>query len=237
MIKQAFLAFLLLITIPVIAQEPTTDTPVRTDDGPVKKEYYWFNPHAAVNIPNPMSNKAFRKHMAGVYEVSAGMDILLFRGFFAGAVYEHTTFKITGITGATYFHYQPLMKVNNAGLRVGARSYIGSRNRMIGVASVTVGESWAHFKDIRCKDSTVAVPLTRYTSPYVQPEIGVFFLVESNFAIGATISYTACTKKFDPYEICLDSWKAIGDVGSGSTQYLSFGFGFYYSFLKKKDRP
>lgn len=234
MIKQAFLVFLLLSAFPLVAQEPVDHSPL-ADNGPAKKEYYWFNPHAAVTIPNPMANRAFRKNLAGVYEVSAGMDILLFKGIFAGAVYQNATLKITGITGATYFHYQPLMKINNAGIRVGGRSYVGDKNRMILTGALTLGESWTHYKDIRCKDSTIAVPLTRYSCPYVQPEIGIYFLVESNFAIGATVSYSFYNKKFDPYEICLDSWKAVGKAGSEGTQYLSFGFGFYYSFLKKKE--
>ena len=235
MIKQAFIVFLLLGALPLVAQEPVDNSPPSADNGPVKKEYYWFNPHASVTIPNPMANRGFRKNLAGVYELSAGMDILLFKGIFAGAVYQNATLKITGITGATYFHYQPLLKINNAGIKVGARTYLGEKNRMIFTGSLTVGESWGHYKDIRCKDSTIAVPMTRYTSPYVQPEIGIYFLVESNFAIGATISYTASRKIFNPYEICLDSWKPVGNVGSEGTQYLSFGFGFYYSFLKKKE--
>lgn len=234
MIKQAFLVFLLLGAFPLVAQEPA-DSPPKADSGPVKKEYYWFNPHAAVTIPNPMANKEFRKHLAGVYEVSAGMDILLFKGIFAGAMYQNATLKITGITGATYFHYQPLMKINNAGIRVGGRKYIGEKNRMTFTGSLALGQSWTHYKDIRCKDSTIAVPMTHYACSYIQPEIGVYFLVESNFAIGATISYTSYSKKFDPYEICLESWKPVGNVGNETTQCLSFGFGFYYSFLKKKE--
>lgn len=235
MIKQAFLVFLLLGAFPLVAQEPAVDNSPARAEGPVKKEYYWFNPHASVTIPNPTANRAFRKNLAGVYEVNAGIDILLFKGVFAGAIYQNSTLKITGITGATYFHYQPLMKINNAGLRIGGRTYIGEKNRVTYTASLTLGESWTHYKDIRCKDSTIAVPVTQYTCSYLQPEMGIYFLVESNFAIGATISYSVYNKRFDPYEICLDSWKAIGDVGNQNSQYLSFGFGFYYSFLKKKE--
>jgi hypothetical protein len=235
--RQMLIVFLLFASISMIAQEPGIDNmPSKTETGPMKKEYYWFNPHASVTIPNPTANRAFRKNLAGVYKVSTGIDILLFKGIFAGALYENATLKITGITGASYFHYQPVMKINNAGVRVGGRGYFGERNRMIYSLSLAIGESWTHYKDMRCKDSTVAPALIRYACPFVQPELGVYFLVESNFAIGATISYCAYNKKFDPYEICLDSWKAVGAMGNGNIQYLSFGFGFYYSFLRKKSR-
>jgi hypothetical protein len=236
MLKQALIVLLLFGIIPAKAQEPAVDNaPVRADEGPSRKEYFWFNPHAAVTVPNPTGNKAFRKNLAGVYELSGGLDILLFKGIFVGAVYKNASLKITGITGASYFHYQPVLKLNNAGIRVGGRTYVGSRNRMIYSLSLTLGESWARYKDMRCKDSTVAPALTHFTTSYVQPEMSIYFLLESNFAIGATLSYSVYNKQFDPYEICLDSWKAVGPLGSGPIQYLSFGFGFYYSFYKKKD--
>ena len=235
MLKYIGIGFFLFKFTHSIAQEPVVDnTPVR-EEGPSKKEYFWFSPHASVTIPNPTGNKAFRKNFSGVYEINAGMDIMPFKGFIVGAVYKNATLKINGITGATYFHYTPLMKINNAGIRAGVRTYVGSKNRMIYAATITVGENWTKYKDIRCKDSTIAVPLTKYTTTYVQPEMSLYFLVESNFAIGATVSYGIYSKNFDPYEICLDSWKAVGTVGNGPTQFLSFGFGLYYSFYKKKD--
>ncbi len=234
MLKHLTIICLFLIAFTAVAQEPVTvDAPVR-QEGPSKKEYFWFNPHASVTVPNPTANRGFRKNFNGIYEIQAGMDILVFRGVFVGAVYKNSSFKITGITGATYFHYSPLMKINSTGLRVGGRTYVGSRNRIIYSGSVTLGQSWTNYKDIRCKDSTMAVPVTKYAASYIQPEMSLYFLIEDNFAIGATVSYSMINKNFNPYEICLDSWKAVGTTGSGPIQYFSFGFGFYYSFLKKK---
>lgn len=236
MLKHLLIGLLFLKVTSGVAQEPAVDNaPVRTDDAPSKKEYFWFNPHGSVTVPNPTGNKAFRKNFAGVYELNAGLDIMPFKGVVVGAVYKNATLKITGITGATYFHYSPLMKINNAGIRVGTKAFVGSRNRMLFLGTVTFGQSWTTYKDIRCKDSTIAVPVTKYTASYIQPEMSLYFLVESNFAIGATLSYTIYNKNFDPYEICLDSWKSIGAIGNGPIQYLSFGFGFYYSFYKRKD--
>ncbi|HSH66714.1 MAG TPA: hypothetical protein VLB84_13195 [Bacteroidia bacterium] len=235
MLKYISIVFFLLNILPIRAQEPSTDnTPVRSDDVPSQKEYYWFTPHAAITVPNPTGNTAFRKNFAGVYEVSAGMDVMPFKGIFVGAVYKNATLKITGITGATYFHYSPIMKINNAGIRVGGKTFVGSRNRMTGQASVTFGQNWTMFKDIRCKDSTMAVPVPKYTCTYLEPEIALYFLLENNFAIGITVSYDIYTKNFNPYDICLESWKTIGSTGSGPTQYFSFGFGFSYSFYKRK---
>lgn len=235
MLKYIAISLVFFKSVSCFAQEtPLENTPVRTDEVPSKKEYFWFSPHAAVTVPNPTGNQAFRKNFAGIYEVNAGLDIMPFKGIVVGAVYKNASLKITGITGATYFHYSPLMKINNTGIRVGAKTYVGSRNRMIYMATITVGQSWTHYQDIRCKDSTMAVPVTKYATTYIEPAMSFYFLIENNFAIGATISYDIYNKNFNPYEICLDSWKAVGATGNGPIQYLSFGFGFYYSFYKKK---
>lgn len=238
MLKKIFCLFLYVQVISAVAQEPSPESTASSDKSsyePLKKEQYWFSPHASVTVPNPMNNTAFKKNFAGVFQVNAGLDINIFKGVFVGAEYANATLKITGLIGTQNFHYSPLMKINNAGIRVGGKTFIGAKNRIIYSASVLVGQNWTHYTDLRCKDSTVAPPLTKYTTSFIQPEMSLYFLVESNFAIGATISYSIYRKHFDPYEICLNEIKPVGKVGAGTTQTLNFGFTVCYSFLKKKE--
>jgi hypothetical protein len=226
-------------TVSSFAQETPTpennSTASTSTYEPLKKNYYWFTPHASVAIPNPMNNTAFKKNFVGVYEINAGLDINVFKGIFVGGAYKNATLKITGLIGSQNFHYTPLMKINNAGLRVGAKTFIGAKNRIIYSASIMMGQTWTQYTDLYCADST-KTPVSKYNASYIEPEMSIYFLVESNFAIGATLSYSIYRKNFDPYEICLNDIKSpIGPVGGGSTQIFSFGFCFSYSFLKKKE--
>src|SRR4051812_1074931 len=208
MLKKILYLFIYLNAISSFAQEPPTTesnaSPNTPSYEPLQKDHYWFNPHVSVGVPNPMNNRAFRKNFAGVYEINAGMDITVFKGVFVGFGYKNATLKVRGLLGTQNFHYEPLMKINNAGIRVGAKTFIGAKNRIIYSISFMLGETWTHYKDLRCKDSTMAPPLTKYSTSYIEPEMSLYFLVESNFAIGATVSYGVYRKDFDPYEICLN---------------------------------
>jgi len=237
MLKKTLCLLFCIATISLSAQEPAPEnnsTAKTSSYTSLEKEYYWFSPHVFVGVPNPMNNKAFKQNFAGVYLVSAGMDISIFKGVFAGVGYTNATLKITGLLGTQNFHYSPLMKIDNGGIRVGAKTFIGAKNRIIYSASVMFGQTWTHYTDLRCKDSTTTPALTKYTASFIEPEMNLYFLIESNFSIGLTVSYSIYRKDFDPYEICLNEIKPVGPIGSGSTQVLSFGFCAYYSFLKKK---
>lgn len=236
MYKHLLIVLLLLKVIPAFAQDPSTEsTSTSSDNGPSKKEYYWFSPRVSVTVPHPTGNGSFKKNFIGVYELSASFDIMMFKGVFVGAEYAYGTLKVGGLTGVANFNYNPLMHVNNTGLRVGGQKYLGDRNRVIYTAAIAAGMNWTNFQKLKCKDSTMAPPMSKYSTSYLKPEMNIYFLVESNFAIGATLSYTLYQRKFDPAEICLSDWKAsVGAVTDKATQYLSFGFGFYYSFYKKK---
>jgi hypothetical protein len=236
MYKQLLIVLLLFKVIPAFAQDPSTENAsTSTDNGPSNKEFFWFSPRVSVTVPHPIANGAFKKNFAGVYELSASFDIMILKGAFIGAEYTYATLKVTGLTGVSNFNYNPLMHINNAGFRVGAQKYLGERNKVIFTAAMAAGMNWTNFEKLKCKDSTVAPMLSKYSTSYLKPEINIYFLVESNFAIGATLSYSIYRRKFDPAEICLNDWKAsVGTVNDKPTQYLAFGFGFYYSFYKKK---
>jgi hypothetical protein len=236
MYKNLLIVILLFKVIPAFAQDPSTENSSTTaNNGPSDKEYYWFSPRVSVTVPHPTGNGAFKKNFVGVYEISGSFDVMIFKGLFIGAEYAYATLKVKGLIGVANFHYNPLMHVNNIGFRVGGQKYLGDRNRVIYTAAVSAGMDYTNFANLKCRDSTMAPPVSRYSTPYVKPEMNIYFLVESNFAIGATLSYSLYQRRFDPAEICLNDWKAsVGTATDKATQYLSFGFGFYYSFYKKK---
>src|SRR3954463_12453224 len=98
--KSLLIALLLFKVIPAFAQDPSTEnTTTSSDNGPANKEYYWFTPRVSVTVPHPTGNGAFKKNFAGVYEVSASFDIMLFKGVFVGAEYSYGTLKVDGLIG------------------------------------------------------------------------------------------------------------------------------------------
>ena len=190
-----------------------------------------MSPRVSITVPHPMANKSFKKSFVGIYEISGGLNLMIKKGFFVGATYKNGLLKITENKIADY---NASMYINNAGAKIGGDVYVGDKNRMILSTSVTVGQNWTKYSGLVCTVPNEHPMITSYTDTYVEPEVNFFFLIESNFGIGATVSYTFFNKKFDPYELCLNEWTQYPKINTGVTQYLSFGFGFYYSLLSKK---
>lgn len=224
-----FFIFIILVPSGMMAQEPAA---FPEDSKPRNKEYYFLCPRASVTVPHPIANRAFKKSFTGVYEFSGGLNFMLYKGLFAGFTYKTGFLKVME---NKIPDYNAGMSINNVGVKVGGDRYVGEKNRMIFSAAVSAGKNWTHFSSLICKDP-VNHPLmiTGYTTTFVEPEINLFFLVEPNFGIGATVSYTIFNRNFDPFELCFDDWAQFDQNTAGATQYLSFGFGFYYSLFKKK---
>lgn len=199
----------------------------------VPKQYYVFSPRVSVTVPHPMGNSAFRKSFVGIYEASAGLNINIFKGLFIGVTYKNGLLKITENKIADF---NASMNINNAGVKLGTDIFIGDRNRIIFSAAITAGQNYTSYSGLVCKKPGDSPKLTTYSTSYLEPEVNMFFLVESNFGIGATLGYSIFNKEFDPYELCLNDWTNFDKENPGKTRYLSFGFGFYYSFLKKNKK-
>jgi hypothetical protein len=235
-LKPAYIIlFFLLVSFALNAQEdeaPVVQSSPEEEPAPEPKRYYVFSPRVSVTVPHPMANSSFKQSFVGIYEASGGLNIYIVKGFFIGATYKNGLLKITENKIADY---NASMSVNNAGGRIGADVYLGDRNRVIYSASVTVGQNWTKYTGLVAKDKSRVLP-SSYTCTYYEPEMSIFFLIESNFGIGATLGYSIFNKNFDPYELALNDWTQFSKNVSGNTQYMSFGFGFYYSLLRKKPK-
>lgn len=235
--KKSLFTFLFLVSGLLCLAQEETDAPVQSvqeEEYPVvPKQYYVFSPRVSVTVPHPMGNSAFRKSFVGIYEASVGLNINIFKGFFIGVTYKNGLLKITENKIADF---NASMNINNAGVKLGTDIFIGDRNRIILSAAVTAGQNYTNYSGLVCKKPGDSPKLTAYSTSYLEPEVNMFFLVEPNFGIGATLGYSIFNKEFDPYELCLNDWTNFDKENPGRTRYLSFGFGFYYSFLKKNKR-
>ncbi len=230
-----FFFFSLCSSIIFAQEEPDSNSQSKQEEEypVVPKQYYVFSPRVSVTVPHPMGNSAFRKSFVGIYEASAGLNINIFKGFFIGVTYKNGLLKITENKIADF---NASMNINNAGVKLGTDIFIGDRNRIIFSAAVTAGQNYTNYSGLVCKKPGDSPKLTTYSTSYLEPEVNMFFLVEPNFGIGATLSYSIFNKEFDPYELCLNDWTNFDKENPGKTRYLSFGFGFYYSFLKKNKK-
>lgn len=214
------------------AQDEGLTTIPLSDIPSAPKQYYVFSPRVSVTVPHPMANKSFKKSFVGIYEISGGLNIMFYKGIFIGATYKNGLLKITENKIADY---NAKMYINNVGLKVGGDAYVGEKNRIIFSAAIAAGQNWTRYSGLISKDPLKVIP-TKFSMTYVEPELNLFFLIEANFGIGATLSYSIFAKNFDPYELSLNDYTQFNKDANGATQYLSFGFGFYYSLLKKKQR-
>ena len=196
---------------------------------PRQKKYYLFSPRLSIEVPHPITNSAFTKTFTGLYEINAGMNVMFAQGLYVGATFKNAELTITP---NKIPDYDASMQIYSFAVKGGSDFYVGDRNNMIFSAAISVGQNNSEFISMKTKFATEH-PITSFKSSYMEPEISLFFLIEEDFGIGATISYSIIERNFDPYQLYLNEWASYNTNNTGSTQYLSFGFGFYYGFSKR----
>ena len=219
-----------------MAQEEDPDpveTKIFSESPPRQKNFYLFSPRISVAVPHPMGNKSFKKSFVGIYEVNAGLNLMFYKGLFAGVFYKNGLLKITE---NKIPDYNASMSLNSASVKIGSDFYVGAKNNMLLSTAVSVGQNNTKYSSFICKDPKLHPLITGFKSSYVEPEVNLFFLTEDNFGIGATLTYSIIKRNFDPYELCLNDWAQFDKNNSGSIRYFSFGFGFYYGLSKRTKR-
>ena len=216
-----------------MAQDESTPVPSTggTDTPPEKKQYYLFSPRVNVTVPHPMADKSFKKSFVGIYEITGSLNLYLYKGFFVGLVGKNGLLKITENKIADY---NASMSIYNIAGKIGCDWYIGEKNKGIFSLGFTAGHNWTRYQDLVHKGPNPPPLYTTFQTNYIEPEMNLYFLIESNFAIGATVSYTVFNAHFNPYDLDLDEYSNFTTNNVVSTQFLSFGFGFYYSLFPKK---
>jgi len=217
-----------------MAQEDLdTSGPSSIDETPRQKKYYLYSPRLSVTVPHPLGNNSFKKCFVGVYELNAGLNLMLYKGLFAGVTYKNS---LLIITENKIPDYNASMSINSVAAKAGSDFYIGSKNNMILSTALSVGQNKSKYSSFICKDPKNHTMITGFKSSYIEPEVNLFFLIESNLGLGVTVTYSIIERNFDPYELCLNEWASFDKNNSGSTRYLSFGFGLYYGLSKKTTR-
>lgn len=226
-----FLLFVLVSYTSIAQDEPDQfETKIIEESPPRQKQYYLFSPRVSVTVPHPMGNQSFKKSFVGIYEVNAGLNVMIYKGLFVGGAFKNGLLKITE---NKIPDLNADMAINNAAIKIGSDFYVNSKNTMLLSAALSVGQNNTKYSSFKCKSLNQHPIIKGFKSSYFEPEVNLFFLTEANFGIGATLTYSVIKRNFDPYELCLDEWAQFGKDNSGPIRYISFGFGFYYGFSKK----
>lgn len=201
-----------------------------SEDKPIKFVHSKFFIRGNAHLPHPVSNAVFRSKFIGLFATDLSFNFAPSKKTYIALGYKEGLISISNkeardlhvkmqlhqpFIGFDYSYLMHQVVLFNGGIRGG---YAANK-----------------FIDVVCKTD---MPGSKYFyTPYIEPEFGFNFLVEDNFGICISFSYTYYFKQFNPEQICLQEWTSLsGKRTDSNTQVLNLGFGFYYGFLKKKDR-
>lgn len=195
-----------------------------------------FSIRGNFGIPKIISSKQYRHSFSGVITGDANVNYKLFSNFFIGAGYNYTYFKCQ-----KYFR-DPLkdnlnttLQLQGAYLKLGYDYFFS--NKGFATFSVNMGYSISQYKSVRYKfDSLQGKYPTKLTSAFIEPMIGLYFIVDPNFAIGGHLSYNYNLSSFNPLNPQFNEWGPYGykDLSNNwNMSMITLGFGFYYGIAKK----
>lgn len=202
-----------------------------------------FALRANVAIPNTVSSVKFRNSFSGIIASDASLTVKLFDKFYTGVGFTHVYF-----TNQDYFkNIQGLAPISTNFQTYGGYIKIGRDKFVSDIAFVTTaincGYAMGKYGGVYYQaDSVVGKYPTQFTNAFIEPVLGITFLVEPNFGFGLQVSYNYNFEVFNAnypnfeyrgftktetkpsYKNLSNSW------GMGT---LNIGVGFYYGLVRK----
>lgn len=195
-----------------------------------------FSIRANVGIPKIASSAQFRNSFTGVITADASANYKLFSDFFVGLGYSYTYFKCQ-----KYFR-DPLrdninttLQMQNGYLKIGYDKFFSDNG--FATFSLNMGYNVSDYKSVRYKnDSLMGKYPTQFKSAFIEPMIGLYLMVDPNFAIGGHLSYNYNFSQFNPLHPQFNQWGPYGYTNLSNKWNISvvtLGFGFYYGIATK----
>ncbi len=195
-----------------------------------------FSVRANIGIPKIASSKQFRNSFSGVITADANVNYKLFSNFFTGIGYSYTYFKCQ-----KYFrdplrdNINTILRVQNGYLKLGYDKFFSDKG--FATFSANLGYTTGEYVSVRYKyDSLKTKYPTTYTTAFVEPMIGLYFMVDPNFAIGGHLSYNYSFASFNPLQPQFNEWGPYGYTSltnKWNMSMVTLGFGFYYGLSRK----
>ena len=190
-----------------------------------------FSIRGNVSIPKVVSSSAFRNSFSGVMAGDLSVNYKLTPNFFVGLGYSYTYYKSQKV-----FREQNLnanMQSQNGYLKLGIDKFF-SDNGFVTFSLNTGYNSNKYSGVVYRHDSLRGKNPTQFVSAFAEPIIGIYLIVDPNFAIGGHISYNFNLSKFDQTYPGFDKWFDYGRVKNNwNMSMITLGFGFYYGLARK----
>jgi hypothetical protein len=190
-----------------------------------------FSTRGNVSIPKVVSSNALRNSFSGVMSADMNISYKMTSDFFVGLGYSYTYYKSQKV-----FRDQNLnanMQSQNGYLKLGFDKFFSDNG--FTTFSINTGYNFNQYKGVVYKnDSLKGKYPTEFAGAFIEPVIGIYFIVDPNFAIGGHISYNYNFSKFDPTYSGFDKYFEYSKVKNNwNMSMINLGFGFYYGLTRK----
>ena len=184
-----------------------------------------------VGIPKVVSSQSFRNSFSGVMTGDMNITYKLVSNCFVGLGYSYTYYKSQKI-----FRDQNVnanMQSQNGYLKLGFDKFFSDNG--FATFSLNAGYNFNKYQGVKYRsDTLIGKYPTKFTSAFAEPVIGLYFIVDPNFAIGGHISYNYNFGQFDPTYPGFKGWFDYTKVKNNwNMSMITLGFGFYYGLVRK----
>ena len=195
-----------------------------------------FTIRGDVGIPRTISSQMFRTAFNGVVESNISFNVKVFGNLFFGAGYQYNNFALRKIPelassdpkfGNTY--YDTKVIGHSGFIKIGFDKFFSD----IGYVSYSfnTGIMNAGYADRIKQADTFAenlpITTTKFSAPYLQPELGFNFLAEKRVSFSLLLSYTTLLYKFNPKAAGLNQIEVVSKQRNGNyMSWINIGFGF-----------
>ncbi len=191
-----------------------------------------FSIRGNVGIPKIVSSNAFRNSFSGVGTADMSVNVKLFSDVFFGIGYSYTYFKTQ-----KYFRDRNIntaLQAQNAYVRFGYDYFF--KDNAFATFSLNSGLNSNKYTNVFYANDSLSTKYPReFTSVFIEPVVGLYFIVDPNFAIGGHISYNYNLSQFNPALPGMDKTFNYSSISNRWTMsMITFGFGFYYGLARKK---
>lgn len=191
-----------------------------------------FSARGNVGIPKVTSSEAFRNSFSGVVTTDGNINCKVFSDMFVGIGYSYTYFKTQKYFRDKFINTN--LQSQYAYFKIGYDHFFSDDGFV--TLSLNSGYNFNRYRSISyTSDSLIGKYPTSFSSAFAEPMVGVYFIVDPNFAIGGHLSYNYNFSVFDPKHPSYDKWFNYGQVSNKwNMSMITLGFGFYYGLTRKK---
>lgn len=194
-----------------------------------------------IGIPRAVSSQMFRNCFSGVYEANLSVNIRLAGNFFVGVGYQNSHFQNNKFLKFQYFNasvpYNTRIMAHAGFIKIGVDKFFNSTAYMS--YSLNSGLMQLNYLNVNADTSQLNQPygLQSFSTPYLQPEMSVNFIVDEKqtMSLSIMLSYTTLFSTFDPKAPRFNQFEEISKKNNRyNMSWFNIGFGFTVLINRKQ---